>query len=196
MNLVGNTCVASYITRDCLTQPFINPFVWNIMDFDSCYNLVKYWDEIDFENYELVKDYNWNFSIIIDRKIKVQYVHYKFQKDCKTLTVKNNDVYSNHIWEYIVEKYTKRIRNVHEEPPIFVFATANYGSDRHIPFTLEQQKKLDELNSSYKIIISFKNMINSNKLLCIKQNTKFYNNGITFSKYIYDTCLTLNYLSI
>lgn len=186
MNLVGNTCVASYITRDCLKQPFTNPFVWCIMDFESSYNLVKYWDDLNFEKYDLTKDNNWNFSIIIDKKIKVQYVHYKFSVKHDKITINNNDVYYNRIWEYIAEKYNKRITTVKNEPPIFIFATANYGLARHIPFTLEQQKKLDELNSKYKVIISFKNMIDSKNITCIKQNSCFKDNGLVFSKYIYD----------
>lgn len=185
MNLIGNSCLASYITRDCLKQQFVNPFVWNIIDFESCYNLVKYWDEINFENYELIKDEKWNFSIIIDSKVKVQFVHYKFSKNHNKLTIKNNDVYYNRIWEYIDEKYRKRITNIRKEKPIFIFATANYGLERHKPFTLEQQKKIEELNSPYKIILSFKDMIESNKLICIKQNKKFIDNGLELATYIY-----------
>lgn len=186
MNLIGNTCVASYITRDCIKQPFVNPFVWNIIDFESCYNLIKYWETLNFENYEITKDNDWNFSIKIDNKVNVQYVHYKFSKEHNKLTIKNNDVYYNKIWEYILEKYNKRIEKVRNEKPIFIFATANYGLTRHIPFTLEQQKKLEELNSPYKIIISFKDMIQSDKLICIKQDKPFKDNGIEFSKFIYE----------
>jgi hypothetical protein len=189
MNLIGNTCVASYITRDYIKQPFVNPFVWNIINFDSCYNLVKYWDVLNFEKYDLTKDNEWNFSIIIDDKVKVQYVHYKFSKEHNKITIKNNDVYYNKIWEYIIEKYNKRIINVKKENPIFIFATANYGLSRHIPFTLEQQKMLEELNSPYKIIISFKDMINSDKLICVKQNKIFKDNGLDFSRFIYERAL-------
>lgn len=186
MNLIGNTCVASYITRDHLKQTFINPFVWNIIDFESCFNLVKYWDVLNFENYELVKDKNWNFSIIIDGKVKVQYVHYIFSAKYDKITINNNDVYFNRIWEYIIEKYEKRIKNIRKEKPIFIFATANYGLSRHKPFTIDEQKKLEELESPYKIILSFKDMIDSNRLICIKQNKVFRDNGPVFSKYIYE----------
>jgi len=190
MNLVGNTCVASYITKECLKQSFVNPFVWAIIDFDSCYNLVKYWDELTFEKYDLVKDNDWNFSIIIDNKVKVQYVHYKFSKEHNKITIKNNDVYYNKIWEYIIEKYNKRILNVKKENPIFVFVYPNQAPTPHItPFTLEQQKKLEELNSPYKIIISFKDMINSDKLICVKQNKIFKDNGLDFSRFIYEATL-------
>lgn len=190
MNLVGNTCVASYITRDYIKQPFVNPFVWAVMDFESCYNLVKYWDDINFKNYELVKNENWEFSIIIDGKVKVQYVHYKFSKEHDKIAIKNNDVYYNRIWTYIIEKYDKRIVNVRNEKPTFIFVYPNNAPTPHIKsFTLEQQKKLEELNSHYKIIISFKDMISSDKLICIKQDKNFKDNGQEFSRFIYDAAL-------
>lgn len=186
MNLVGNSCVSSYITRDFLHQRYKNPFCWCIMDFESCYNLVKYWDNLNFNNYELIKDEKWNFSIIIDDKVKIQYVHYLFDKDAKTIIKNPPDVRWNKIWEYIVEKYIKRIENIKNEKPIFLFASANHGLSRHKPFTLEQQKLLDELNSPYKIIISFDKMIDKAKnLICIKQNKIFQDNGPEFSEFVF-----------
>ena len=74
-NLIGNSCIASWITTKLLNQAFINPFTWCIMDFESSYNLVKNWNDLNFKNFELVKDDNWNFSIIVDNLIKIQYVH-------------------------------------------------------------------------------------------------------------------------
>jgi hypothetical protein len=169
-----------------LKQQFINPFVWCIVDFNSCYNLVKCYDEIDFNKFELHKDENWNFSIIVDKIVKIQYVHYKLSRDYKELTVKGNDVYYNRIWEYIVAKYQKRIENVKSVEPIFLFATANNGLSRHTPFTLSEQKQIENLNSKYKIIFSFKDMIKSDKIITIPQDRKFTDNGMAISNFIFD----------
>lgn len=193
MNLVGNSCISSYIVRDIIGQKFTNPFVWCIMDFDSCYNLVKYWDELNFWNYDIIKDNDWNFSILIDNKVKVQFVHYIFSKADTVIRKKDNNVYYNHIWEYIDEKYKKRIANIKSEKPIFIFATANYGFERHKPFTLEQQKKLEALNSQYKIIFSFKDMIKSDNIICITQDKKFFGNDIVIAKYIWEKINEHNY---
>lgn len=190
MNLIGNSCIASYITRDFLHQKFVNPFCWCIMDFQSCYNLVKYWDSIDFNNFELIKDEDWNFSIIIDDKVKVQYVHYLFDKNATKIIKNPPDVKWNRIWEYIVEKYTIRVKNIKNEPPIFLFATANNGLIRHKHFTLEQQKMLDELNSPYKIIVSFKDVLNETKnITCVKQKDNYYDNGYKISEFLYKESL-------
>lgn len=99
LNLVGNSCISSYITRDCISQPFINPFTWCILDFNSCYNLVKYWDEIDFRRFKLTTDNQWRFSLIVNDLVTIQYVHYHFDAKCETPTILNNDVYSSKIWD-------------------------------------------------------------------------------------------------
>jgi len=56
---------------------FSNPFCWNIIEYESMYNLIKYYDSINFFNYTLefdniLKTYN----VIIDNKVKVKYIHY------------------------------------------------------------------------------------------------------------------------
>lgn len=186
MNLVGNSCVSSYINRDFLHVKYINPFCWCIMDFDSCYNLVKYWDELDFNNFDLIKDDNWMFSIVIDGKVTVQYVHYIFDKNASNLIKNPPDVRWNRIWEYICTKYIERIQKIKSEPPIFLFATANNGLSRHKPFTLEQQKKLANLDTEYKIICSFSDNIHDERLVSIDQDKTFNDNGIVFAKYIFE----------
>lgn len=191
MNLVGNSCIASYITRDFLKQPFVNPFCWCIMDFDSCYNLVKYWDSLDFSNYTIVKDEKWNFSVVVDSRVVIKFVHYIFDPSCKQIVVKDNDVYSCKIWEYINAKYIKRIANIRKEPPVFLFASANYGGLRHTPFTLDEQRMLERLDTPYKIILSFKEVIHSDKLIVVEQNERFTYNGKPISAYIYDRVKSL-----
>ena len=187
-NLIGNSCIASWITTKLLNQAFINPFTWCIMDFESSYNLVKNWENINFNNYELVKDNNWNFSIIIDKIIKVQYVHYHFDKNANSIISKNNDIFYNKIWEYIIEKYIQRLKRMKELniDPIFIFAYAKNTSNKNNIFTLEQQKKLVELNTKYKIILSFDNMISTKNFICIKQDKNFKFNDINLATYIFN----------
>lgn len=192
MNLIGNSCIASYITRDCIKQQFSNPFTWCIMDFESCFNLVKYYDEINFTHFKLQHDDRWIFSIIIDDLVKVQYVHYHFDPNVSKVIIKNNDVFSNNIWIYITNKYISRTKRMLElkEPPTFIFATANYGLARHIPFTIEQQNKLLSLRSPYKIILSFKENTTLPGCCIIDQNCAFLDNGPKLSNYIYEKMKT------
>lgn len=187
-NIIGNSCVSSWITTKFLNQELINPFAWCIIDFNSCFNLVKHWDSINFENYRLKKDDNFNISIIIDNLVKVDYVHYRFHKNYNTPTKIEEDIFYNKIWEFIVDKYIKRLKKMRESNinPVFIFATANHGLARHKPFTLAEQSKLDELNSKYTIILSFDKMIDEPKnVITIKQSKKFQHNGLEFSEFIF-----------
>lgn len=187
-NLVGNTCICSWITKEILKQEFINPFTWCIVFFESCYNLVKYWDTLNFYNYELIKDSNNNFSINIDKKVIINYVHYKFDKNIETPTKKGDDIFYNKIDEYILEKYKNRVDKMLEfkKDPIFIFAASHISRS---VFTLEEQKRMEELNSKYRIIFSFDEMIETDKIETIKLDKKYDGNTLKMSKEIYDKIL-------
>lgn len=156
MNIIGNSCISSFLTRDCLKEPFNNPFCWCVIDFDSIFYIIKNYYNINWLNFELVKDENWNFSIIIDKNIKVQYVHYVFDKNVKTIEFKNlHDVCSNHIWEYIIEKYNQRINRMlkSKEEPIFILGSpwTTYKAENVI--TREMYTKIKEINTNFKIYV-------------------------------------------
>ena len=99
--------------------------------------LVKNWNYINFNDYELVKDKNWNFSIIIEKRVKIQYVHCHFDKKTNKITrYEDCDVKYNKIWEYIVRKYEERKQRM-IEPPIFcimnfatIFSDAIYTDEQ------------------------------------------------------------------
>lgn len=166
-----------------------NPFSWCIMDFQSSYNLVKYFDMINFAKFKLLLNHDNSFSVIIDDKIKVDYVHYLLSDKYKTPTkTGDNDISYDKMYEYVVEKYLSRCQRMVKckITPTFIFATANHGLKRHVPFTIDEQSMLDDLDKPYQIIISYDKMITPKKLICIEQNRQFFGNGILFSDYIYN----------
>lgn len=69
MNLICNSCVGGFIYKNELKSQFKNPFIWNIIDFNSMLYLVKNYENVNFNNYELIKDNKWNFNLIIDKHI-------------------------------------------------------------------------------------------------------------------------------
>lgn len=148
MNIISNSCIGAYLYKQFLKKPFNNPFMWTVVDFDSFIYLIEHWKEINFKDYVLVKDNNWNFSIIIEGKIKIQFVHYKFNSNYKTPTLDNlgNVLYCK-IWEYIIEKYEERIERMktQNEEPIFCVCNFNTIYKDSI-YTNEQLEKL----STYK----------------------------------------------
>lgn len=127
MNIISNSCIYAILCRDHWKCQYGNPFCWNYIDTENMYNLIKNFDNINWFNYELVKDKDWNFSIIIDNKVKVNYVHYKFNKNEKELTKHGSNLSNNHIWEYIVEEYEKRVKRMLEKKRKTYFYSWNYA---------------------------------------------------------------------
>jgi hypothetical protein len=151
-NIIGNSCASAFITKELLNHEFINPFCWCVIDAESMYNLIKFYDEIKFLDYDIVKDDNWVFSIIIDNRVKVQFPHYRFEKTCKEQRYYYNDVISNHIWEYIVTEYDKRIKRMlcYKLPPIFLVGSLHASHW----YSEEWIRKICSIETKYPIIIS------------------------------------------
>lgn len=151
-NIIGNSCVSAFITKELLKHEFINPFCWCVIDAESMYNLIKYYDEINFLNYELKHDENWIFYVIIDYKVKVQFPHYRFDKNVEVQQYYYNDVISNRIWEYIAAEYDKRIERMLEKkiPPIFIVGSLHASHW----YSEEWIRKICSIDTKYAIIIS------------------------------------------
>lgn len=147
MILISHNCLSGHLYR-LLKQKYTCPFIWTVIDFNSMKTLITEWNKINFKNYNLEKDNNWNFSLIIDNKIKVQYVHYKFDPSAKTLIKKGpGNIYYNKIWEYIINCYEKRSERMIKDNIEPIFCIANFNtiySD-----AIYSEKQLNEL-SQYK----------------------------------------------
>lgn len=186
MNIICNSCVGGFIYKNELKCPFQNPFIWNIIDFNSMLYLVKNYNNINFNNFDLVKDKNWNFSIIIDKHITIQYVHYKFDAKANKPYIKYIDYYSNKVWEYIVQKYVERKNRMlaSKEKPLFLFA--NWFDKKETALSYNQLKILDNLHKDNiicavdKIYPEFKNI----KQITREHNKKIWNPGL--AKKIYE----------
>ena len=175
MNLIGNSCLSSFITKEHIKEGYSNPFCWCVIDINSFCYLIENFDKINFWNYELVKDENWNFYIIIDEKIKVKFVHYKFSKQHSTILRKGLDVFYNKIWTYIVEKYETRLKRMLEkkEEPIFIIGSSydkNFGS-----IDAEDIKRICNLKTHYKIIMTSNINVDYKKL---PSNVLYYKHSI------------------
>ena len=141
MNIISNNCLSGLLYKNHLNTSYKNPFVWTVIDYNSMSQLIKKWDIINFNDYELEKDNNWLFSIIIEKKIKIQYVHYHFDPMATTLVKYDYcDIKSNNIWEYITHKYEERIARMTEAP---MFCIMNFSTI--FPDAIYTDKQLNEL---------------------------------------------------
>lgn len=149
MNLIGNSCVASFLTRDYLNEEYKNPFCWSSMDFTSTYLLIKYFNKIDFNNvrFEIVN----NFCVaIIDNLITVKYIHYLQDLSLHKVTFEKSNVKYDNILDYAKNKYFSRLEKIKKENPTFILA-AGYWQEYYMNDI--QIKSIMNLDSDYDIII-------------------------------------------
>lgn len=151
-NLISQNCLSGNIYTNCLKEQFGNPFIWSVIDFNSMLYLIQNWFEINFKNYELVKDEYWNFSIIIDNNVKVQYVHYKFNPKHKIPTMDSSldnigNIYYYKIWEYIIQKYEERLSRMLDAKKDPIFCICNFNTI--FPDAIYNKKQL-EILAKYK----------------------------------------------
>ena len=183
MNLIGNSCTASFITRFSNKQ-FTNPFTWTAIDFNSYYNLITNFNKIDFMNYRLgyLIDKNVRrYHIVIDNLVNVFYVHYRYKASATKLETLENpnsvDVFYNKIDEFIEEKYVTRTKRMMKlnEAPVFIFDcfnTAIIGTPK-----FRQIQSIADIHSNYKRLILTPNSIkpnthNNSKIINFRLNDK------------------------
>lgn len=172
MNLVGNSCVSAFITRDCFRTEFNNPFCWAKIDFLGMYNLIRNWDAIKFDHVEFRKTGNF-YTANIDGMADVQYIHYIEDATKKGTTFEKCNVLSPDILPYVKEKYFSRLEKM-KEPPTFLLA-AGYWQEYYVDD--EQIERLIRLDSTYPIIVCMPNTPR-NRLKTIG-NVKIHNHSFT-----------------
>ena len=189
-NIIANTCIGADIYKYHLKMPYQTPFCWNTIDDNSMFNLISNYDTINFKKYELIKDKNWNFSILINDLVKVNYVHYHFSKNDNKIRTDNADVYYNKIWEYIIEKYEERTNRFlqlkNKEEPFFVIGSSWNGQK----CKLNTIKKISTIDTNYKILflVDFNNSIELPKNCMLYKHNIIHDNpklaGEIFNKFL------------
>lgn len=117
MNIVSNTCIGAYITRDIIKEPYQNPFQWNIIDYSSLKLLIENWNIIkSFDVKATIQKGNDYPTVILNDAIKIDYVHIKL-KSKKSLK-NRNDVFidDDKIIDYTLNKFKERLQRLKEEP--------------------------------------------------------------------------------
>lgn len=168
-NIISNSCLGSYITRDCLKQRFINPFCWNVIDFESYKALVSNYKNIDFADarVEVATRDPLRFCVVIANKIRVIYEHYIKDDSCDKAEIRGNNVFCRDIEDYILSKYFSRIR-MGAQAPVFICGSS-YTMSKYTP------EKLQELvfsnRDKYKLIIVVNDPVHFSKLEHLQDDT-------------------------
>jgi len=153
MNIISNCCIGGFLYKNEFKKEFENPFIWSAISFDSFIKLMDNYYTINYNNIMMeVNKIHGGYNLIIDNSVKVQYIHYRFNKNFKKPTVKGVNIYYCRIWKYIVEKYKQRLKRMltNNEQPIWVM------KDTFWDFTSENCKLLLEKHKDKHIILCTK----------------------------------------
>jgi hypothetical protein len=165
MFVISNNCCGGRLYQQT-NNKFNNPFIWMISSYDSIYEVLNNFKNINWFNYEMDKSKIKpnTFIIRIDNKIEINYVHYIFDPTATQIIQKKKydieehwtgDICYNKIWEFVNEKYierTKRMLSLKEEP-CFLIREETLGNS-NIKYNLND---IANCNSQYKRIIITKN---------------------------------------
>lgn len=139
MNIISHNCVGAevYKLEDC---QYGNPFIWCVIPPEDFQVLYDNYEQIDFSNIKLEKDEKY-YKIVIDGKVNVFYVHYKYSKEDKTpRRRKNCDILYDKIEKYIVDKYTSRLKRMSGKP-LFIVTDREYIVNKEWIFKKEDLEK-------------------------------------------------------
>lgn len=147
-NLISQNCLNGNL-YSLLHEQYGNPFMWTVIDFNSMLYLIQNWNTINFNNYELVKDDNWNFSIIIEGNVKIQYVHYKLDAKYKVPQKTGpGDIRYYKIWEFIIKKYEERLRRMQKQNIKPLFCICNFNTIyKDAVYTENQLQELEKFDN-------------------------------------------------
>lgn len=149
MNIIGNSCTASYIVRDLLKAPFNNPFVWcSVSEADILFTIEHFtniqWDIIKTELYENKTFHTKNVKIVIDNRIEIKYPHYCLSN--APTKVDGINVFSKDIIEWAASKYHTRLNRMQSAGmPFFILG----GSWEDQQMSLSTQYKFKSANNIY-----------------------------------------------
>lgn len=156
MKIICNNCVGARLYQ-LQNKEFNNPFMWSSIYIKDFIHLAKNWDNINFNDIDL--SYKDSFgkknvsTISIDPhnfNIGIGYIHHIYENDTEFMKQDIN-IYSNHILDYINEKYLIRLDRMNNDisDPVFVFDCQPNPNDIYY----DKVEQYCNLNIPYKRIL-------------------------------------------
>lgn len=178
MNIITSNCLGGFIYRDVLNQEYQNPFIWTKFENNNEFiDFVDNFENIDFENVMIEKignELSNNFITVIDDTYTLKNRHIYFSINDNIPRIDNRmfcNTYYNRPWEYILEKYEKRLKRMSKKN----IAICLY----ELTFTNEQIYKLINVckKHNYKCLIFAQNKIESDyaKIIYFKHTKEPWN---------------------
>lgn len=182
MNIIANDCAGAYLYQDQYKCDFMNPFIWNSIDFTNFCQLIQYYDTLNFNHIECVIETNNSGicfqkslcpKIIIDNKVEVNYFHYIEDKRYSSPTKVKCYTAIDDVKKYAIDCYNRRLEKMSGEP-IFIWDVTKikwYNKLSENPID-----RIKEINSKYTVIIyspKVKTDLNATPILLNKINGDF-----------------------
>lgn len=156
MKIISNNCVGARLYQ-LQNKQFNNPFMWSSIYIKDFIDLAKNWNNINFNDIELY--YKDSFgrqnvsTIAIDShnyNVCIGYIHHIYEKDTE-FRKQDINIYSDHILNYINEKYFIRLDRMNNDisDPVFVFDCQPNPSDIYY----NKIEQYCNLNTPYKRIL-------------------------------------------
>lgn len=172
LNIISHNCIGARIYQQ-KNMEYGNPFMWSVIPPEDFWYLYNHYDDIDFSNIELTKIKNDNV-VIVDGKVKVYYVHYRFDKNAKTPIQKIKDgvdIYYNKIDEYILEKYNSRLKRMLEQGvrPIFIVSDREFVVNKNL--NMHKNDLMKYVNKEDCIVVTVDRNIKGNNVVYVAKKT-------------------------
>ena len=122
------------------------------------YNIISLYDTLNFDNYCLVyNELENNYTIKIDDKVDVVYLHYRYDANATKYTIVGSDGFYCDMENFLKEKYEKHIGLMKKYEPIFLVAqtnSINYYTDYEL-------REISKIETRHPVFISEKKLGNT-----------------------------------
>lgn len=177
--IISNTCLGGFIYKYS-NKEYDNPFIWCIVNDNDMLYILEHFDEINFDNYKLIKVYSKNtknrlwrgfryvdrniYGISVDDKIVIYFPHY-YKTNEKLINERGMAATGINIENYIITKYCERIKRTKTKKPLFILETDIKSKELNKPKTHNVLKMFYNAKTLYnKILLTYdKNLLNKYK---------------------------------
>ena len=171
-NIISHNCIGARVYQ-LKNMEYENPFMWSIIPPNDFWYLYNNYDSINFDNIRLTKIKN-DYVIVIDDKIKVYYIHYRYDKNAKVPTkrIRNGvDIYYDKIEDYILEKYKTRLERMKNGPvkPIYIVSDREFVVNKE--FNFQRKDLVKYVGKEDCIVVTVDKTIKGNNVVYVARKT-------------------------
>lgn len=137
--VISSNCISGYWYRDIVKKQYEVPFIWSNIKLSNMIYLIKNFENINFENIEVVisdgeivnGDGRKHLKVIVDNKISVYFIHYKQSKEqIETPIIDGVNVICPDVIKYAKEAWLNRCKRIpYDKKKVWVFWDDNICTD-------------------------------------------------------------------